>query len=51
MDIFGGHHKIRLYLGIISMHFWGLFLRSRYRMGVFLFGGGVAKISNILGGS
>ena len=47
----GGHHKIRLYLGVIFIlfiyAFWGLFLRSRYRMGVFL---GVAKISNILGG-
>ena len=21
MDIFGGHHKIGLYLGVISMHF------------------------------
>ena len=20
----GGYHKIRLYLGVISMHFWGL---------------------------
>ena len=43
----GGHHKIRLYLGVISMHFW-VFLRSMYRMGVFW---GVAKISNIFGGS
>ena len=30
----GGHHKISLYLGVISMHFW-VFLRSMYRMGVF----------------
>ena len=29
---FGGHHKIGLYLGVISMHFEGLFLRSMYRM-------------------
>ena len=21
VDIFGGHHKIKLYLGVISMHF------------------------------
>ena len=35
----GGHHKIGLYLGVISM-----FFRSRYRMGN-IFGG--AKISNI----
>ena len=39
VDIFGGHHKIALYLGVISMQ--GLFLRSWYRMGIFL---GVAKI-------
>ena len=32
----GGHHKIGLYLGVISMHFRFFFLRSRYRMGVFL---------------
>ena len=25
VDIFGGHHKIRLYLGVISMHFWVFF--------------------------
>ena len=43
VDIFGGHHKIRL-------HFW-VFLRSRYRMGVIFFWGGVAKILNIVGGS
>ena len=29
----GGHHKIRLHLGVFSMHF-GVFLRSR------VFGGG-----------
>ena len=34
MDIFRGHHKIGLYLGVISMHF-SVFFRSRYRMGVF----------------
>ena len=32
VDIFwGDHHKIGLYLGVISMHF--RVLRSRYRMG------------------
>ena len=48
----GGHHTIRRYLGVISMHF-GSFLRSRYSMEVFIFffGGGGAKISNIFGGS
>ena len=30
----GDHHKIRLYLGVNSMHFW-VFYRSMYRMGVF----------------
>ena len=44
---FGGHHTIGLYLGVISMHFWGLFLRSRDRMGIFF---GVAKNSNIFWG-
>ena len=44
MNIFGGHHKIGLYLGVISIHFrvsskvqgteWGVIFR-------------VAKISNI----
>ena len=34
--LFWGHHKIDLYLGVISMHFWG---------------GMVAKISNIFWGA
>ena len=42
----GGHHKIRLYLWVISMHFLGLFLRSRYRMGVFW---GLLKFQIFLG--
>ena len=42
VDIILGHHKIGLYLGVISMHFRGFSLR--YRKGVFLW---VAKISNI----
>ena len=40
VDIFGGHHKTGLFLGVNSMH-----LRSRYRMGIFW---GVDKISNII---
>ena len=35
--ILGGHHKIRLYFGVVFMHFWS-FLRSRYRMGGILGG-------------
>ena len=39
----GGHHKIGLYLGVISMHF-----RVKVQnMGIFL---GVAKITNIFWG-
>ena len=30
---FGGHHKIRLYLGVISMHFRVFSSGQRYRMG------------------
>ena len=43
VDIFWGHHKIGLYLGIISMQIW-VFLRARYRIGGIFW---VAKISNI----
>ena len=39
----GGHHKIGLYLGVISIHL-GFFLRARYRMRDIL---AVAIISNI----
>ena len=47
VDVFFlGHHKIGLYLGVISMHFFGLFLRAIYRIGDIF---GVAKISNIFG--
>ena len=35
---FGVHHKIGLYLGVISMHFSFFFLRSRYRLGNIFFG-------------
>ena len=43
---FGGHHKIRLYLGVISMHFW-VFFKAKVQNGGYF--GGVAKISNIFG--
>ena len=46
MDIFGGHYKIGLYLGVISMHFLGLFFGSLYIMGTFFW---VAKVSNFFG--
>ena len=42
----GGHHKIRLYLGVISMHFW-VFFKVKVQNGGIL---GVAKISNIFWG-
>ena len=45
----GGHHTIRRYLGVISMHFW-VFFKVKVQNGEYL-GGGVAKISNIFGGS
>ena len=41
---FWDHHKIGLYLGVISNAFKGLFLRSRYRMEDIFW---VAKIENI----
>ena len=44
----GGHHKIRLYLGVISMHFLVFFKGQGTEWGYF---GGVAKISNIFWGS
>ena len=43
VNIFGGHHKIGLVLGSF-LCILGTFLRSRYRIGIFL---GVAKISTI----
>ena len=57
MDIFfggGGHHKIRLYLGVISMHFGSFFKVKVQNGGIFFFffgGGGVLKFPNINGGS
>ena len=44
-----GHHKISLYLEVISMHFW-VFFKVKVQNGG-IWGGGVAKISNIFGGS
>ena len=48
MNIFGskkvlwifiwGPHKIWLVLGVISVHFWRIFLRSRYRMWIYFLG-------------
>ena len=42
--ILGDHHKIRLYLGVISMHFW-VFFKVNVQNGflflfLFFFGGG-----------
>ena len=44
----GGHHKIGLYLGVISMHFRVLSLGQGTELGIFF---GVAKISNVFGGA
>ena len=44
MDIFWGHYKIGLYLGVISMHFRVDSQGNSTEWGVFF---GVAKISNI----
>ena len=41
---FGGHHKIGLYLGVISMHFRVFSEGQGTEWGIFF---GVAKISNI----
>ena len=30
---FRGHHKFGLCLGVISMHFWGLFLKVKLKKG------------------
>ena len=42
--LFGGHHKIGLYLGFIFMHF-RVFLKVKVQNGGYFFG--FAKISNI----
>ena len=43
---FGGHHKIGLYLRVISIHFRDFSLGQGTEWGIFF---GVAKISNIFG--
>ena len=43
---FGGHHKIGLYLGVISMNFNVFSYGQGTKWGIFL---GVGKISNIFG--
>ena len=48
MDIFWGHNKIGLYLGVISMYFRGCSLCQGTDWGIVL---GVAKMSNIFGGA
>ena len=57
MDIFlGCHHKIGLYLGVISMHLWSFF-KGKVQNGGYFWGFlkfqtffGVAKIPDIFGG-
>ena len=44
VDIFWGHHKIGLYLGVISMHLRVFTQGQGTERGIFF---GVAKISNI----
>ena len=41
-----GHHKIRLYLGVISMHFWVFFIGQGTEWGVFW---GLLKFQIFLG--
>ena len=48
VDIFGGHHKIGLYLGVISMHFRVFSEGQGTEWGIFF---GVAKVSNIFLGA
>ena len=45
----GGHHKIRLYLGVISLHFWIFLSGQGTEWGYFFWGWG-AKISEYLRG-
>ena len=47
VDIFLGHHKIGLYLGVISMHFRVFSLGQGTELGILFW---VPKISNILFG-
>ena len=46
MDIFGGHHKTGLYLGVISMHFRVFFKVKVQNGGCFL---GLLKFQTFLG--
>ena len=45
----GGHHKIRLYLGVISMHFWVFFKVNVQNGGILRGGGGLLKFQIFLG--
>ena len=46
--LLGGHHKIRLYLGINPLHFW-VFFKVKVQNGGIL--GGLLKFQIFLGGS
>ena len=47
MNIFwGGHHKIRLYLGVISMHYWVFFKVKVQNVGIL---GGLLKFRIFMG--
>ena len=46
VDILGGHHKIRLYLGVISMHLWSLLAVKVKKGGCLL---GLVKFQIFLG--
>ena len=45
---FGGHHKVGLYLGVLSMRFSVFSLGKGTELGIIIW---VAKISNIFGGA
>ena len=55
MDIFGGHHNILLYLGVISMHFM-VFFKVKVQNGEYFLVAiismfeGVLEIPDIFGG-
>ena len=42
----GYYHKTDLFLGVISIPFWGFFLRTRYKIGIFF---EVAKFQILFG--
>ena len=50
MDIFGSHHKIGPYLGVISTHFSEFLKVKLQNGGYFFFLGGGPEIPNIFGG-